>query len=206
MPDPISWSHALPWFAIAGIWGYLLGSIPTGIIVGRISRSADLRTTGSGNIGATNALRTAGIFVALGILVGDIGKGFAATSIAALYGPDMAVCAAAAACLGHIYPVWLKFKGGKGVAVCLGVLLAFSWVSALIFVLLFITVVALTRYISLGSLAGVWGVVPALGALNEWQAMELVLFLALLITIAHRDNIYRLFTGSEPKFGKRRVS
>ena len=202
MPDPISWSHALPWFALAGIWGYLLGSVPTGLILGRLRASSDLRTTGSGNIGATNALRTVGFPLALGVLLGDAGKGFLATSLAALYGPDMAVCAAAAACLGHIYPVWLRFKGGKGVAVFLGILFAFHWLTALIFIFLFLIVAALTRFISLASLVGVWGVSAVLAALDEWQVMELVLFLGFLITLAHRDNIRRLLQGQESRFGK----
>ena len=128
MPDPISWTFSWPYFAIAFAAGYLLGSIPFGLLLTRLAGLGDLRKIGSGNIGATNVLRTGRKGLAAATLLLDGGKGAAAAAIAgSLYGPDMAVTAAAAAVIGHMFPLWLKFRGGKAVATALGVRLVLAW-------------------------------------------------------------------------------
>ncbi|MDP6405580.1 MAG: glycerol-3-phosphate acyltransferase, partial [Alphaproteobacteria bacterium] len=127
MPDPISWSYAAPYYAAALGLGYLLGAIPFGLVLTRLAGLGDIRAIGSGNIGATNVLRTGNKALALATLLLDGGKGAAAVLLGTLYGPDIAVLAGTGAFLGHLFPVWLKFKGGKGVATALGILLAIAW-------------------------------------------------------------------------------
>ena len=128
MPDPISWAFSWPYLLSALVAGYLIGSVPFGLALTRLAGRGDLRRIGSGNIGATNVLRTGSKSLALATLVLDGGKGAAALLIGhGLYGPDIAVTAGAGAFLGHLFPVWLRFRGGKGVATALGVLLAGCW-------------------------------------------------------------------------------
>src|ERR1700716_360986 len=153
MLHPINWSLALPYYAAAVAFGYLLGAIPFGIVVTRLAGTRDLREIGSGNIGATNVLRTGRKELAALTLILDTLKGTAAVLIAYWYGgQDLAVLAALGAFLGHLFPVWLKFKGGKGVATYIGLLLAFAWQAALAFCLVWLVVAALTRYSSLAGL------------------------------------------------------
>ncbi|HEY7973120.1 MAG TPA: glycerol-3-phosphate 1-O-acyltransferase PlsY, partial [Xanthobacteraceae bacterium] len=153
MLHPINWSLALPYYAGAFLFGYLLGSIPFGLILTRLAGTQDLRTIGSGNIGATNVLRTGRKGLAAATLLSDMLKGTVAVLVAKQCGgQDLGVLAALGAFLGHLFPVWLKFKGGKGVATYIGLLLALAWPAAIVFCLVWLAVAALTRYSSLAAL------------------------------------------------------
>src|SRR4051794_13660115 len=138
---------------VAFLLGYLLGSIPFGIILTRLAGTQDLRSIGSGSIGATNVLRTGNKWLAAGTLLGDLLKGTVAVVIAGYYGgPNAAMLAALGAFLGHLFPVWLKFKGGKGVAVYIGVLLGLFWPAIVVFGVLWLATAATSRYSSLSAL------------------------------------------------------
>jgi glycerol-3-phosphate acyltransferase PlsY len=181
--------------------GYLLGSIPFGLILTRLSGAGDLRQIGSGNIGATNVLRTGRKGVAAATLLLDAAKGFAAVSIAEAIWPGTGVLASAAAFLGHVYPVWLKFRGGKGVATMMGIVLALYWPSALVYAVIWLGLLALLRF---SSLAGMAAAVSAPVSAAFFSAFDIVLpllALALLVLWKHRDNIDRLLNGTEPKVG-----
>src|SRR5215469_8038670 len=153
MPHPIDWSLALPAFAAAFCFGYLLGSIPFGLVLTRLAGTQDLRAIGSGNIGATNVLRTGRKGLAAATLILDALKGTVAVLVAYRFGgQDLAVLAALGAFLGHLFPVWLKFQGGKGVATFIGLLIALVWPAALFFCLVWLAIAFLTRYSSLAAL------------------------------------------------------
>ncbi len=202
MLHPISWSVALPYYAMGFAFGYLLGSIPFGLILTRLAGGGDIRAIGSGNIGATNVLRTGRKGIAAATLLLDMLKGTAAVLLVyRLWGQDLAVCAALGAVIGHVFPVWLKFKGGKGVATYLGVLLGMAWQGAVGFIAVWIVVAFLTRYSSLAAL-----VATALVPIGFWLAgwrMEAQLFgfISILLWIMHRQNIARLIKGTEGKIG-----
>ncbi len=189
--------------ALAFVFGYLLGSIPFGLILTRAAGGPDIRAIGSGNIGATNVLRTGRKGLAAATLLCDMLKGTAAVLLAAHYAtPDAALVAGLGAFLGHLFPVWLKFKGGKGVAVYIGVLIGLYWPAALIFIAIWLAVAALSRYSSLAAL-----VASALTPLSLWllgqpSAAALFLLLSALLWIMHRANIRRLLDGSEGKIGR----
>lgn len=215
MPDPISWSFMGPYLLAALAAGYLLGSIPFGLVIVRLMGKGDIRKVGSGNIGATNVLRAAGKVPALATLILDSGKGAAALLIAyALYGPDMAVAAGAGAFLGHLFPVWLLFRGGKGVATALGILLAGSWPVGGMACLTWLIVAFLFRYSSLAALVAValaplyakilaWAGVPLLASpVSYHQMAEFAGLIALLVWVRHASNIRRLVKGEEPKIGQ----
>ena len=202
MPDPISWSIALPYLLAALVFGYLLGSIPFGLILTRLAGTEDLRTVGSGNIGATNVLRTGSKALAAGTLLGDMAKGAVAVWIAYAYGPDQAVMAGLGAFLGHCFPVWLKFKGGKGVATYIGIAIAASIKVALVFGVLWLTVAALTRYSSLSALIASIATPIAFFWFGYVQWAELFALLTLILWLKHHANIKRLFQGKEGKIGK----
>jgi acyl phosphate:glycerol-3-phosphate acyltransferase len=182
--------------------GYLLGSIPFGLILTRAAGGPDVRTIGSGNIGATNVLRTGRKGLAAATLLCDALKGTAAVLLAAHYATsDAALIAGLGAFLGHLFPVWLRFKGGKGVAVYIGVLIGLYWPGALIFCAIWLLVAFASRYSSLAALTA-----SALTPLTLWligQPRVAVLFLPLsaLLWIMHRANIARLLNGSEGKIG-----
>ena len=146
MPDPINWTLALPYFAAALAFGYLLGSIPFGLLLTRIGGLGDLRAIGSGNIGTTNVLRTGNKGLAALTLAADILKGTIAVAVGLRWGMDTGVLAGLGAFLGHLFPVWLKFRGGKGVATYIGVLLGLAWPAALIFCATWLMVAFLARY------------------------------------------------------------
>lgn len=203
MPDPISWSHAAPYLMAALVFGYLLGSIPTGVILTRLAGTKDLRSVGSGNIGATNVLRTGRKDLAALTLLGDLLKGLFAVLIATRFGPDTAVAAGLGAFLGHLYPVWLKFKGGKGVATYGGILLASWWPAGLAGLVIWLSVAAVTRYSSLAALVAATAVPLILAAVSKWQLAELFAVLSILLFWKHRDNIGRLLRGQENKIGKK---
>ena len=163
--------------------------------------TADIRAIGSGNIGATNVLRTGRKGLAAATLLGDAFKGTLAVLIAALYGRDLALAAALGAFLGHLYPVWLKFHGGKGVATYIGILLALAWPVGLAFCLVWLAVAALTRYSSLSGLLASAVSPVALWMLGDHPGALVMALLTVLLWIKHRANLVRLVNGSEGKIG-----
>jgi acyl phosphate:glycerol-3-phosphate acyltransferase len=191
-------------YLLAIVVGYLLGSIPFGLLLTRLAGTEDLRSIGSGNIGATNVLRTGRKSLAAATLAGDLLKGTAAVLIAGAFGgAEAAMLAGLAAFLGHLFPVWLKFKGGKGVATYIGVLLGLFWPAAIVFCLVWLATAVTSRYSSLsGLVAGFvtpiflwWFGHPALASL--FAVMTLLLFWV------HRENIKRLQAGTEGKIGQK---
>jgi glycerol-3-phosphate acyltransferase PlsY len=187
---------------------YLIGSVPFAVIVSRAFGIADPRSFGSGNPGATNVLRSGNKTAALLTLLGDAAKGWLAMVLVAALGGDATTIGGAglAAFLGHLYPVFLKFKGGKGVATALGVLLGFHWLLALIAVLTWVTVAAVTRYSSLAALAA--AVEAPFAAWIFTGRMEIVLpvtVMSSLLIWRHRENIQRLRAGSEGRIGAKKV-
>ncbi len=187
---------------LAVFFGYLLGTIPFGVVLTRLTGGPDLRTIGSGNIGATNVLRTGRKGLAAATLVCDMLKGTAAVLIAAHFaGYDAALAAGFGAFLGHLFPVWLRFKGGKGVATYIGVLLGLFWPGALIFCAIWLVVAFVSRYSSLAALIASALTPPALWFLGRSNAALLFLLLSALLWIMHRANIARLFAGHEGKIG-----
>ncbi|WP_408962321.1 glycerol-3-phosphate 1-O-acyltransferase PlsY [Oceanibaculum indicum] len=191
-------SYTWPFYA-AALFGYLLGSIPFGLVLTKLAGLGDIRKVGSGNIGATNVLRTGSRKLAAATLLLDGAKGAVALLIAGIWGPDMAVLAAAGAMLGHCFPIWLKFNGGKGVATALGILIAIAWPVGLLACATWLAVAALFRYSSLAALAAL-----ALAPLYAWyladpQRMQLALFIAFLVWLRHRSNIVRLLRGQESR-------
>ena len=192
--------------------GYLLGSIPFGLLLTKMSGMGDVRKIGSGNIGATNVLRTGNKGLAVATLLLDGLKGLAPVLIAGQYAPDFMAMAGAAAFLGHVFPVWLNFKGGKGVATYVGVLLALSWPSGLAAIVIWVSALALFRYSSLSSLVAaaaapflVWAFETPAGA--SWMDTRLsvmwVFVMGVVVFFRHRDNIRRLLAGEEPKVGRK---
>lgn len=190
------------------LFSYLLGSIPVGWIVARLFFKTDIRSKGSGNIGATNALRQFGTAVGLIVLLLDMSKGIIAVLLAkSIYGSGtmMVVICGLLAILGHVFPIWLKFKGGKGVATAAGVFIALTPISLLIALLVFIVVVVITRYVSLGS------IVAALSLLavnlmsffrqpnKDYALLILVVLIVAMIIYKHKENIARLIRGNENK-------
>jgi glycerol-3-phosphate acyltransferase PlsY len=203
MLHPINWSLALPYWAAAFAFGYLLGSIPFGLVITRLAGTQDLRAVGSGNIGATNVLRTGRKELAALTLLCDALKGTAAVLIAYHFGgQDLAVLAALGAFLGHLFPVWLKFNGGKGVATFIGLLIAFAWQAALAFGVVWFAVAALTRYSSLAGLLASVGSVLFLWWDGYLQEAQLFALLTVLIWAKHHHNIARLVAGTESKIGR----
>ena len=191
-------------FAVCVVGGYLLGSIPFGLIATRLGGAGDIRQIGSGNIGATNVLRTGRRDLAAITLIGDGGKGAAAVLLARwLFGEDAAALAGGAVFVGHLFPVWLKFKGGKGVATFFGVLIALAWPVGLMAGLTWIIIAAIFRISSLAALtaAAMAPLYMFLAAQSPESKLWLAAFMAVLIYIRHRENIRRLLNGEEPHIG-----
>jgi glycerol-3-phosphate acyltransferase PlsY len=194
---------AIVYFA-AFVFGYLLGSIPFGLVFTRLGGTQDIRQIGSGSIGATNVLRTGRKGLAAATLLADVLKGIAAVLLAAWwFGPDAGLVAGAAAFVGHLFPVWLKFKGGKGVATGLGVLLVVSWKAALVAALIWIIVAAASRYSSLASLIASAAAPVILWFIGAPTEALMFVMLALLTLFMHRANIARLANGTEGKIGQK---
>jgi glycerol-3-phosphate acyltransferase PlsY len=194
-------------FALALVVGYLLGSIPFGLILTRLAGTGDIRNVGSGNIGATNVLRTGRKGLAAATLIGDMLKGTAAVLLLnRLAGADAGLMAGLGAVLGHVFPVWLGFKGGKGVATYIGVLLAVAWPIALAFGVSWGVVAALTRTSSLAGLVASALTPLLLLYFTGAKAALLFLLLTVLIFVMHRGNIARLLAGTEPKIGAKSPS
>ncbi len=183
--------------------GYLLGSIPFGLILTRMFGAGDLRKVGSGNIGATNVLRTGRKGLAAATLLLDMAKGAAALCIARMILPELALVGGFAAFLGHCYPVWLKFNGGKGVATMLGITLAFNWGVGLIFAGVWIGALALTRVSSISGMTAAVAASMAALIIFGWHPGKMLWLMAVIVLWKHRDNIARIRAGTEPKVGAR---
>lgn len=201
---PGIWEVTWPYLFTAMAFGYLLGSIPFGVVITKMAGTQDLRKIGSGNIGATNVLRTGRKGLAAATLAGDLLKGTVAVLLAGKYGPDPIFFAGFGAFLGHLFPVWLKFKGGKGVATYLGILGAISLPGALVFAVIWLTTALVTRYSSLSALLATLAVPFVLYFNGAVQASHLFALLTLLVYIKHRANIVRLINGQETKIGGKR--
>jgi acyl phosphate:glycerol-3-phosphate acyltransferase len=190
--------------ALAFLFGYLLGSIPFGLLLTRVAGGPDIRIRGigSGNIGATNVLRTGRKDLAATTLLCDIFKGTVAVLVTAYFaGHDMAIIAGFAAFIGHLFPVWLNFKGGKGVATYIGVLIGLAWPAALVFIAVWLAVAAISRYSSLAALIASAVTPLALLFLSGPNVALLFLVMTALLWIMHRANIARLLAGDEGKIG-----
>ena len=192
----------MPYYLAALAFGYLLGSIPFGLLITRWAGIEDPRGIGSGNIGATNVLRTGHKGLAAATLAGDILKGTVAVLAGYQFGPDIAIIAGLGAFLGHLFPVWLKFRGGKGVATYIGVLLGLFWPSALIFCAVWLAVAFTTRYSSLAALVSSALTPIGLALAGERQVMELFILMTLLLYLRHAANIKRLIRHEESKIGR----
>lgn len=191
-----------PVYLIAAlIFGYALGSIPFGLVITKLAGMGDIRRLGSGNIGATNVLRTGRKSLAALTLIGDMGKGVAAVLIASLWGTEAAIVAGLGAFLGHLFPLWLNFRGGKGVATYVGVLAAISWPIALAFGAIWIGVAFLTRYSSLSALIAAAATPILLALQHHWPAVGLFTVLTILVFLRHHANLRRLIKGEESKIG-----
>jgi acyl phosphate:glycerol-3-phosphate acyltransferase len=194
---------------IAALVGYLLGSVPFGLVLARIAGYGDIRKIGSGNIGATNVLRTGNKPLAAATLILDSGKGAAAALIAAFaWSPEVALLAGGGAMLGHTFPVWLGFKGGKGVATALGVLLAVAWPVGLIACATWLLMALVFRISSLSALTAL-ALAPVVAlVLANGGVVILAAFIAVLVFIRHEANIRRLLKGQEPRmsFGEKKVA
>lgn len=200
MPTEIIWIPP----AAALLLGYLLGSIPFGVLLTRMAGAGDLRQIGSGNIGATNVLRTGRKGLAAATLLLDLAKGAAAVLLAERLFPGTGVLAGLGAFFGHCYPVWLRFRGGKGVATLMGIVVALHWPSGLVYATVWLGLLAALR---ISSLAGITAAIGAPVSAAFWARIDLVLLflaLALVVLWKHRDNIDRLLSGTEPRIGKKR--
>jgi glycerol-3-phosphate acyltransferase PlsY len=203
MPNSMNWSLDAPYFLAALALGYLLGSIPFGVILTRFAGLGDIRQVGSGNIGATNVLRTGRKGLAAATLLGDALKGTAAVLIAWNWGPNTAILAALGAFLGHLFPVWLQFRGGKGVATFIGCLLGLKPIAALAFAVIWLTIAFVSRYSSLSALIASAATPFILWSLGERRMAEMAVLLALLLWWKHFENIRRLLAGTEGRIGQK---
>ncbi|MGF1659744.1 MAG: glycerol-3-phosphate 1-O-acyltransferase PlsY [Rubrimonas sp.] len=198
--------RAAPWLALAFLIGYLLGAIPFGVLVAKARGLGDLRAIGSGNIGATNVLRTGDKKAAAATLILDGAKGAVAVLLLAVWGPAASMLAGLGAFLGHLFPVWLRFRGGKGVATFIGIMLALHWPTGSMVCATWLATAVLTRISSASALAAaalapVWLIV-----FDRWGEVLLACVLAALIWLKHEANIRRLLRGEEPRisFGRAR--
>jgi acyl phosphate:glycerol-3-phosphate acyltransferase len=199
MPDPLgSFDYTWP-FYLALVLGYLLGSIPFGLLLVRLAGQGDIRNIGSGNIGATNVLRTGRKVLAAATLLLDGGKGTIVTVLGLQYGADIAILSAGGALIGHCFPVWLKFKGGKGVATGIGILLGFSLLLGVVAIMTWLLVATVFRYSSLAAML-TFMLCPLVALLiMDQQHAEFTGFMAVLIVARHFENILRLVRGQESK-------
>lgn len=184
---------------VAAVIGYLLGSIPFGMILTRVAGLGDIRHVGSGNIGATNVLRTGNKALAALTLLLDLAKGLAAVLIGSIWGSDAILAAAGAVILGHMFPVWIGFRGGKAVATALGVLLAIAWPVAVIAFAIWLAMLAIFHYSSLAALVATLAAVALAAFLTPAATAYLIGGIALLVILRHHENIRRLLAGTESR-------
>ena len=184
-------------FVLAAIGGYVLGSIPFGLVITRAAGLGDIRAIGSGNIGATNVLRTGNKALAALTLALDLAKGVAAVLIGSLWGGDAMLAAAGAVILGHMFPVWLGFRGGKAVATALGVLFVIAWPVGIAAAVLWLATVIVFRYSSLAALVGAIAAVALAAVMVDPARAWLIAGIALLVILRHHENIRRLIAGTE---------
>ena len=192
----------MDWLAALAL-GYALGSIPFGLLLAKAAGKGDIRQVGSGNIGATNVLRTGSKWLAAAVLVLDAGKGFLALWLAAQWWPDAAPLAALGAVVGHCFPVWLSFKGGKGVATALGVCLGLGWPIGLAYAVVWLGMLAVTRISSLGGMSAAVAAPVAAAVLGRAELVPVLAGIALIVVWQHRANLARLRAGIEPKIGRK---
>jgi acyl phosphate:glycerol-3-phosphate acyltransferase len=183
------------------LFGYLLGSIPFGLLLTRMAGGGDLRAIGSGNIGATNVLRTGRKGLAALTLVLDAAKGALAVLLAQWLNPDWGLLGGLAAFLGHCYPIWLRFRGGKGVATYLGIVLALAWPVGLAFAIVWLAALALLRYSSVGGMAAAIAAPVTAAWLDDFRLVVLLIAMTLIVLWKHRANLERLLAGEEPRVG-----
>lgn len=186
---------------LALITGYLLGSIPFGLLLTRLVGKGDIRDVGSGNIGATNVLRTGSKGLAAATLLLDAGKGAAAVLLAQQFWPGAVNFAAAGALIGHLYPVWLRFKGGKGVATLLGILIPLFWQAALVYAVIWVALLLILRISSVAGMTAAASTPVTAAVLSQQALFPMLLGFALLVIWKHRENIRRLAVGEEPRVG-----
>lgn len=184
------------------VLSYLLGSIPFGVILTRLGGAGDLRTIGSGNIGATNVLRTGRKGLAAATLLLDMAKGAVAVLLVAHLFPGNALLAAAGAFVGHCYPIWLKFKGGKGVATLMGIVVALHWPLGAVYAVVWLGLLAGLRISSVAGMAAALSAPFAAALFGRFDLVLLLLALALIVFWKHRENVERLFSGTEPRIGR----
>ncbi len=189
--------------AAALIIGYVLGSIPFGVILTKLSGAGDLRQIGSGNIGATNVLRTGNKSLAAATLLLDMAKGAAAVWIGGMIGPDLGILGGVGAFFGHLYPVWLRFKGGKGVATMLGITLALSAGLGIICAVVWLITLAATRISSMSGMAAALSAPIAASMTGQLGFGLMLLGLAMMVVWKHKENIGRLIEGTEPRLGQK---
>ncbi|ASY56012.1 glycerol-3-phosphate 1-O-acyltransferase PlsY [Sinorhizobium sp. CCBAU 05631] len=199
--DLFSWQLGLPATLLCLAFGYLLGSIPFGLILTRMAGLGDVRKIGSGNIGATNVLRTGNKKLAGATLLLDALKGTAAAAVASLWGVEAGIAAGLAAFLGHLFPVWLSFKGGKGVATYIGILLGLAPLMVPAFAAIWLVSAKITRYSSLSALVATAIMPIALYATGYGKIALLFALMTVITWIKHRANIQRLLSGTESRIG-----
>ncbi|WP_126172495.1 glycerol-3-phosphate 1-O-acyltransferase PlsY [Altericroceibacterium xinjiangense] len=190
-------------WVLAALLGYLLGSIPFGLILAFAAGKGDVRSIGSGNIGATNVLRTGSKGLAAATLMLDLMKGFTAVWLAWRWFPEWAGMAALGAVLGHCFPVWLRFRGGKGVATTAGVCFGIGWVIGLVYAVVWLGLLAITRISSLAGMSAAVAAPVAAALMGLWELVPVLAAIAVIILALHRENIRRLAAGTEPKVGRR---
>lgn len=190
-------------YILAALVGYLLGSIPFGLLITRLAGLGDVRKIGSGNIGATNVLRTGRKELAALTLLLDALKGTGAVLLAARWGIEFAIVAGFAAFIGHLFPIWLGFRGGKGVATFLGILIGLAWKAALVFAAVWLVVAVTLRYSSLAALLASLAAPIALYVFGTPDLALVFAVMAVIIWIKHRANIARLLARTEPRIGSK---
>jgi len=188
---------------LALLLGYALGSIPFGLLLAKAAGKGDIRQVGSGNIGATNVLRTGSKGLAAAVLLLDAGKGFLAVWLVGRWLPDVVALGALGAVIGHCFPAWLKFKGGKGVATTLGVCLALAWPIGAAYAAVWLGMLAATRVSSLSGMSAAVAAPIAAAVIGRAEFVAVLVGIALIVVYLHRENIARLRAGTEPKVGRK---
>ena len=206
IPEILGFERVWPYLAAALLGGYLAGAVPFGLLISRVFGLGDVRRIGSGNIGATNVLRTGNRIAAAITVLLDAAKGLLPTLLASEWGPLTAALAAAGAVVGHCLPIWLRFRGGKGVATAVGALLILNWTVALLALAIWLAVVLTTRFVSLASLVACLAAPVLMAVYQEWDMLPATVLMAGLVVARHAANIRRLLRGEEPRIRLRRGS